>query len=159
MFKAILKSVVLVAVACGSTALAAPIEKIQLQRTRCFGPCPVYTLTIQNDGSVAFEGKDHVLHKGTATSTITAADWEFLVAALQRADFSALKDHYSTKDDGCTTVWTDSPALAITVTRGSEQKRVWYYLGCRGPEALDAMVWLGHTIDLVTNTRQWVGQE
>ena len=159
MFKEILKGVILAAAAFGSVALAAPIEKIVLQRTACYGTCPVYTATIKNNGVVTFEGKDHVQFKGKATSGITAADWDFLVNALQRTKFFALKDRYSTKDDGCITVWTDSPALSITVTRGTEQKRVWYYKGCRGPLELAAIAWLGDTIDLVTNTQQWVGSD
>lgn len=151
--------ILLITVAFCGNVLAGSVDQIALQRTACYGPCPIYTVTIKSDGTVIFDGEDHVKHKGKATSNISAVDWEFLVTSLQRVSFFSLKDRYSTKDDGCTDVWTDNPALGITVTRGKELKRVWYYQGCRGPQELPAIAWLGDTIDLVAKTQQWVGQE
>jgi hypothetical protein len=159
MIEALLKSVVLTVGLFAGTAFAESVDQIVLQRTACYGTCPVYAVTIESDGSVAFEGKEHVRHKGKASSAIPAADWQFLIASLQRTNFFSLKDRYSTKDDGCTTVSTDHPALGITVTRGREQKQVWYYLGCGGPPESFAIAWLADTIDLVVKTRQWVGKE
>lgn len=135
------------------------IEEIGLQRTGCFGPCPVYKVTIKRDGSVTFDGKEHVLHKRSATSKIAPSDWNLLVAALERTNFFALQDRYATKEDGCPSIWTDNPSLEITVVRDSGVKRVLHYQGCRGLDELDAIDWLGTTIDLVASTRQWIGHD
>ena len=135
------------------------IQEIGLQRTGCFGPCPVYKVTIKRDGSVTFDGKEYVLYKRSATSKIALSDWDLLVAALERTNFFALQDRYATKEDGCPSIWTDNPSLEITVVRDSGVKRVMHYQGCRGLDELDAIDWLGTTIDLVTSTRQWIGHD
>lgn len=160
LFRAIfMTGIFLAALAFAGVVLAGSIDQVELQRTGCYGSCPAYTVTIKSDGSVIFEGKDHVQRKGRSKATVAPADWDLLVAVLNRSHFFALKGRYSTEEDGCTTVWTDSPALGITATRGAEKKRVWYYQGCRGPQELDAIAWLGATIDLIANTQKWVGQD
>lgn len=152
-----LAMVILALGGCAVTTSTSPvIDRITLKRTACYGACPVYTVTIKNGGIVLFKGKEHVQKEGRSTSTITAREWTFLVAALRQANFFTLQDRYVTKADGCTTVVTDSPSLIITVERASKQKQVVYYQGCYGPQAIAAITWLGHTVDRVANTQQWV---
>src|SRR6059058_5801427 len=53
----------------GKRTVADEIPKdtlITLERTACFGTCPVYKLTISADGKVAFEGKN-TLEKSVPT--------------------------------------------------------------------------------------------
>jgi hypothetical protein len=151
--------VLLAATSVNGTVLAAdPIEKIELQRTECYGTCPAYTVTIEQSGVVTFVGKDHVRRIGSATSTISASDWALLNEVIQRTDFFAFRAQYGTKADGCTTVGTDAPSMKITVARPSTQKSVWYYQGCYGPKALRAMALLGDTIDFIADTPQWTGR-
>ena len=42
---------------------------ITLERTTCFGVCPVYTLTIYGDGRVVYEGTRFVRTEGERTAT------------------------------------------------------------------------------------------
>ena len=35
-------------------------DSISLERTACYGTCPVYTLTIYADGKVAYKGENHI---------------------------------------------------------------------------------------------------
>jgi len=38
---------------------------VRLQRTRCYGICPAYKLTIHGDGKVEYEGLKYVKETGT----------------------------------------------------------------------------------------------
>ena len=44
---------------------------ITLERTACFGVCPVYKLTVYGDGRVVYEGKRFVRVEGTITRNIS----------------------------------------------------------------------------------------
>ena len=46
---------------------------ITLQRTACFGACPVYTVSIYADGTVAYNGERFVEVEGTQTGSIDPA--------------------------------------------------------------------------------------
>ena len=52
---------------------------ITLERTPCFGTCPVYTLAVQGDGTVVYEGKDFVKTKGIMEISIPQAKIDQLV--------------------------------------------------------------------------------
>jgi len=60
--------------ACGNSQETANRDletvKITLERTECYGFCPIYTLTIQGDGTVVYDGKDFVKTKGRVEITI-----------------------------------------------------------------------------------------
>lgn len=105
---------------------AAPISSIKLERTACFGTCPVYTVSIFRDGRVEFEGKEYVKEKGKHSRTISAREFEELAAKVEKIGFFALQPSYRANV-------TDLPTTIVTVTRGSESKRVEDYFGAPQP--------------------------
>ena len=66
---------------------------ITLERTACYGTCPVYKLTITGDGMVVYEGRDFVEVKGEQTSSISPAQVQDLVDAFEQANFLSLHDY------------------------------------------------------------------
>src|SRR6476469_10321975 len=90
---------------CGAAALFAatnvraepPITKIVLERTTCFGVCPVYTLTVQSSGRVEFVGAKHVWETGQHRGKISRADFARLVKKIEEINFFALKSRYDGK--------------------------------------------------------------
>jgi hypothetical protein len=46
---------------------------VTLERTPCFGTCPVYQVAISRSGMVRFVGKQHVTRQGAATAEIPVA--------------------------------------------------------------------------------------
>src|ERR1700730_2925658 len=122
-----------------------PVAKISLERTACFGTCPVYTLTVYSDGKVEYEGKEHVKEKGARSSKI---DEKLFLRLLEKADeigFFKLNDRYEGRV-------TDLPTRITTVTKGDVSKTVRNYYG--GPKGLHDFEQL---IDHVTNSAQWTG--
>ena len=43
----------------------APITELTLERSVCFGSCPVYKATFHSDGNLVYVGRAYVDHKGT----------------------------------------------------------------------------------------------
>src|SRR5258708_3948269 len=73
------------------------ISEITLERTACFGTCPVYKVTLYSDGKVAYEGKEFVKEVGERSGKISAADFQRLGQQAQQIGFFDLKDKYVTK--------------------------------------------------------------
>jgi hypothetical protein len=121
---------------------------ITLERTACFGTCPVYSLTIRGDGTVAYEGKDFVEVKGPAETTISQDQIEKLIVEFEKADFFSLKDSYAER------TITDAPTVITSITVDGKSKTVEHYHGdLSAPEKLTA---LEDRIDDIVNSDQWI---
>jgi hypothetical protein len=128
------------------------ITKIVLERTPCFGTCPVYTLTVLSSGQVEFAGKNYVKAKGVETGQISPEDFARLVKKIDEIGFFSLRSRYDGKNpDGSGTTVTDLPTKKTSVTRGGETKTVENYF--RGPPGLSE---LENLIDELAKSAQWI---
>lgn len=127
---------------------------ITLERTVCFGFCPVYTLKVYGDGRVEYEGNQHVAVEGSQTATLTPEQVQELVAAYQAADYFNLKDDY-------TAPVTDLPSTITSVTIDGQTKVITNYGGCmefeNAEKAPQALCDFETKIDSLTNSAQWIG--
>lgn len=121
---------------------------ITLERGVCFGFCPDYTVSINQDGEIRYEGRRFVNVGGVQTAQIPAADVQALLARFDAVNFMSLRDEYRANV-------SDLPTYAITLTRGGRTKRVVDYGGAGAgmPESVRA---LEDEIDRVAGTRDWV---
>src|SRR4051812_14581782 len=78
--------------AAGATQDGADATVITLERTGCFGPCPIYRLTLHGDGTVVFEGKRFVKSTGTFTAHIAPEQVRRLVEDFKKVDYFSLRD-------------------------------------------------------------------
>src|SRR5690606_14256171 len=60
---------------------------LSLSRTACFGTCPVYTLTVYQDGTVVYEGENHVDMTGIQTTTIDPETVQQLIDGFIEAGY------------------------------------------------------------------------
>jgi hypothetical protein len=126
---------------------------ITLERTACFGVCPVYKLTIYEDGRVEYDGQQFVEVTGKQTAEITPEQVKELVSDFQNADYFDLEDEYVAPV-------TDIPSAITSITLDGKFKTVRNYGGCmedspvKAPEALCE---LEIKIDELTNSAQWIG--
>jgi hypothetical protein len=125
---------------------------IKLERTTCFGPCPVYSVTIDATGNVTYEGVKFVRVEGRQNARISPSRVAALLETAERIGFFGLQDQYRTvrNPDGTVTIVSDLPTTFVTITRGGRSKRVENYLGA--PAALKE---LEQQIDDAAGTRQW----
>ncbi len=121
---------------------------ITLERTPCFGTCPVYTLTIYGDGTVIYEGKDFVTTRGKAEATISQDKIEQLVAEFQKVDYFSLNDNYVEK------TITDAETVITSITIDGKTKIIEHYRGdFSAPKELKE---LEDKIDETVNSSQWI---
>lgn len=85
----------------------------RVQRTPCFGRCPIYTMIIFNDGRVEYYGKKFVEKEGRYFSKATNNQLEELTAKAQELGFFELDNIYDNKSV------TDLPSTIITI-KGEE---------------------------------------
>lgn len=137
-----------------SAAQALPADaRVTLERTGCAGECPVFTVSLDADGTVTFDGRAHVLATGRHTRQIAPAQVRSLLDEAERIGFFQLAERYASRPDAGerATTFVDVPAAIVTVTRGGETRRVHDLLGA--PESLRAFE---RHIETVTQTRTWL---
>jgi len=133
---------------------------ITLERTVCFGACPIYKLTISADGTVTFEGRQNVKVKGLAKSRINRDDLRNLIAAFEAASYFSLNDSYETQKDGCPEVWTDNPSAITSLRMNGKTKTISHYYGCQAGSGTsiypNGLTYLETTIDQIVGTDKWI---
>lgn len=121
-----------------------------LERTACFGWCPVYKVEIFRDGVVEYEGKKYVKIQGQATGHVSAEQLLALEEQFRDRSFLTFEDAYERSHT------TDCPSAYTTYAFHGFTKTVRHYLAddCAVPPSLTA---LEHEIDRVVQIEQWIG--
>lgn len=129
---------------------------VSLERTPCFGTCPVYRVTVSKSGAVRFTGKHHVAHKGEATATIPAARVDSLLKELDAGGYFGFADLYVMDAPACGQYATDSPTVITSVSQGGRSKTIRHDYGCFAAPA--ELARLERLIDDVAGTDRWTGR-
>jgi len=92
-----------------AAAAATEITEIGLSRGMCYGPCPVYSVRFQRDGSAEFNGEHFVDLPGEHRAHINVADFELLALAIAHLRFGNLRRNYAVDhtDADTTTTWME----------------------------------------------------
>jgi len=130
-------------------------DLITLERSVCFGTCPVYKVTIASDGAVTFEGRQFTRTKGIAKGQISAQDFRRLVAEFQRIEYFSLPDNYAPGTPVCPQMITDMPSANTSLRFNGKAKSVSHYHGCGNSGALAKLTALENKIDEVAGTEKW----
>jgi Domain of unknown function (DUF6438) len=131
---------------------------ITLERTQCFGTCPMYKLTIFSDGTVSYEGIKYVKKVGKASGRITRAKLNGLIEQFKHIDYFNLPDSFEPGQKTCPQEWTDMPSAITSLTWHGKSKTIRHYYGCRGLSTLERLTELEKKIDTAVNVKQWTGQ-
>ncbi|HZB27348.1 MAG TPA: DUF6438 domain-containing protein [Gemmatimonadales bacterium] len=136
-----------------STA-ATPV--VTLERTACFGRCPVYRISVSPSGEVFYEGRAHVRHLGEARGQVPAERVHALLSELERAGYFSFATRYAAAEPACGRYATDLPTAITTVRLNDRSKRIVHDYGCG--DAPGALRVLERRIDEVLNSGQWTGE-
>jgi hypothetical protein len=121
---------------------------ITLERTACFGFCPVYTLTIYGNGTVIYEGEEFVTTKGRVETTINQEKITQLISEFEAVDYFSLNDGYVEHTITC------AQTVITSITIDGKTKTIEHYHGdLNAPEQLTE---LENKIDQIVNSKQWV---
>jgi hypothetical protein len=122
--------------------------KITLKRSACFGTCPVYSIIINGDGVVNYQGEKYVKQLGDIKTTIPPSKVKTLIDTLLKEDYLNLADSYNKME------MTDMPSVITSLTINGKTKSIEHYLGDRSaPEKLTK---LEDNIDAAVNSLQWI---
>lgn len=122
---------------------------ITLERTACRGTCPIYTLSILEDGTVIYNGENHVAVTGEQTSEIDPETVAAMLEAFASAGYFDWDVAYTEQ-----TV-SDLPTIITSVTRDGQTHRIERYVGDHAAPL--ALPFLEQWIDAMTNTWLWTG--
>lgn len=128
-----------------------PNPVITLERTACFGSCPIYTISIFENGDVIYNGEKFVDVTGEQKSQIDPATVALMVKAFEDAGYFDWKEAYDTM-----TV-TDLPSAITSVTRNGETHKIVRYAGDNSAPL--ALPFLEQWIDMMTNSQLWTGAQ
>lgn len=120
-----------------------------LERTACFGMCPVYGLAVFADGTVIYLGVRHVDQPGVQMTTVDPSQVEFL--AMQMAD----SGYFDWKDEYTWQIVTDHPYAVTTLAWQEQYKEITRYDG--DPTAPIGLVRFEDRIDQLVDVSQWIG--
>jgi hypothetical protein len=134
---------------------SAALPAVSLERTPCFGGCPVYTVAVSPSGDVTYEGKASVRQLGKASGKIPAQQVDALLIELEKAGFFSMANRYAASEPSCGRYSTDSPTAITSVTIPGRSKRIEHDYGCGA--APGALVVLERRIDEVLGSGRWTG--
>lgn len=133
---------------------------ITLERTACFGWCPMYEVVVAGDGTVKYAGSKFVLREGEATSRIEPAR---LVPILQEFESLDVWNRAHT----CDSVIMDTPSTVVTLRLGDRSRELRDAFNGRSCSDGDPekAAWhrtidrIGALVDEVVHSEQWIGTE
>ncbi|MFL5383535.1 MAG: DUF6438 domain-containing protein [Longimicrobiaceae bacterium] len=130
-----------------------PADSIVLERTRCYGTCPAYRLSLARSGAIRFRSLNPGDSARVAADMLPPGAFTRLEKQAAELGFDALPDRIA-QSRLCGGFATDHPSAIVTLFRGARAKRVDDYLGCRpGPEALRSFE---EAIDSTARSDRWV---
>lgn len=109
-------------------AAAAKLTEIGLARSMCYGPCPVYSVTLRRGSRATFVGEHFVDLMGEHAASFDADGFETLALAVAHLRFGNLRRHYEVD-------YTDAPTTTTWVIRSGRRRTVEDY-GDAGPQRL-----------------------
>lgn len=122
--------------------------EFQLERTRCLGSCPSYTISIEGDGTVRFDGRAWVAIPGHHTAHVSPEVVTELIHQFRAASFlSALATYRGN--------WTDNPTQTISLRINGQVKTVVDYVGLDVGLPL-AIRNLETFVDSAAGTERWI---
>jgi hypothetical protein len=122
-----------------------PITEIALERSACYGDCPIYSVELHADGTVDYIGVAHVERSGRHRGTIPESWFRSLAELALDIGYFELESSYSCQV-------TDSPTVYSSATRNGRRKIIRHYApGMTGPARLRAFEEaVDHFVDYVT---------
>jgi TolA-binding protein len=138
-----------------SLASATPLKplpndlNISLERTSCFGSCPVYKVSISNDGTVIFDGQSYVNKIGITKSSITIEAVQGLYNDFEKHDVFNLNGRFDEMED-----YGDAPFAITSIRANGRLKTIKRYTLPKTP-AQTWLIELEKKIDEVSGANRW----
>lgn len=157
-------AVALTGIACSSKKNATPmtteqsnagtkIEKsdslfVSLERSYCFGTCPVYKIEIYNSGFAVYTGQANTDKIGTFTTKFSKDQLNSLTNVAKEINYMSLNDVYD--NPGVTDLPSHTSSIVINGVRKTVKRRIGY------PQSI---VVFEKQIDAIIGETNWTAQQ
>lgn len=127
-----------------TTATEGPAILATIERTSCFGSCPIYKATFFDNGEVMYVGRNFVTNIGTYTTLISAEELQGIRTMAEDVGYFLLEDAYPTPI-------SDFPKCITSVQMDGKKKSV-----LNGENAPRDLIGLERHLDGLLKEREWV---
>lgn len=141
---------------------ATPADSIVLERTRCFGACPAYRLSLHADGSAAFRQVGEIGAAVDDPHALSPAQFSWLVSRAAQIRFASLPTAIMSDPSLCPMPATDQSTVTVAIFAADSTRRVVDYLGCYVGNDLTvaprvaALRHFERQIDSVSRSNRWI---
>jgi hypothetical protein len=97
------------------------VESVSLSRGACYGPCPIYQVTLSSDGTALWHGEAFVDREGSWVGTFDPVVFAVLESLVDAVAFFDWDDDYYNE------AFTDLPEYLLSVRRDGNEKTVRQY--------------------------------
>jgi hypothetical protein len=125
------------------TAQNSPQVVASIERTACFGQCPIYRATFYDNGEVRYVGRRFVEMVGTFTTLISAEELAEIDAFAEKIGYHGFKDAYPTPI-------TDFPTCITSHRKGHKVKKI-----LNGEHAPADLIGYERMLDGLLKDRDW----
>ncbi|MEO1137172.1 MAG: DUF6438 domain-containing protein [Pseudomonadota bacterium] len=138
---------------------AAELESFTLERTACFGFCPVYTVTVSERDILLFKGERFVAEaEGAVSKRLPDGAFVNLIEIARAHNFAEFGDRYPNEaSDNCEAIATDMPSVIISIETKRLAHAVSVYQGCMGFEGRERFNEMVLAMDAVLDIDDWIG--
>lgn len=98
-------------------------ESISVSTTRCFGTCPVFTMTVNADGSARYEAIQFEDQLGVFTGTVPAKNVSSMIDLLKHIPVDRLASQYAVD-------WTDDQTINVEIRYNGKVRQLSDYGLC-----------------------------
>lgn len=153
----LLLSMLIMAVEAFADPKSGDFRSLSMERTPCYGECPVYTVTVTADGVVNFVGIEYVSEQGEQRSQVSPEAVAKLQAGLKRLNFFNLRSREKGRR-GCLKYRTDHTSIILHAVTSSDDKTIKLYTGCPVTKQSTALIDFARMIDELAGTSQWISE-
>lgn len=141
------------------TGVAEKYDQVTLQRTACFGFCPVYEVKVDERDILVFKGGRFVAEaEGAVSKRLPDGSFKKLIAIAKAHDFASYDEAYPNEDgSNCPQRATDMPSIIIAYDAKKLNHSVSLYQGCMGFEGRENLDEMIVEIDAVLDIDDWIG--
>ncbi|MEP7237318.1 MAG: DUF6438 domain-containing protein [Ferruginibacter sp.] len=105
------------------------IAAIEFSTSPCFGTCPIFSMTIAENGTATYDAESYNTLSGKFKTVIKKESLDSLHALINKVDWSAIKNKY-------TADITDQASFRLTLTFKSGKRKEISDYGQNGPKDL-----------------------
>lgn len=140
---------------------SAAADSLVLDRSRCFGSCPAYRLSLRADGRVTFTAMAPGGLNPVRTDSIAPSQFAWLLQQGQRIGLASFPSVIAEDKSLCRVRATDHASATVTIFWPDSTRQVIDYLGCYGGVDLTVAAPLAQLrrfetqIDSVAQSERW----